>query len=78
MLFHKKGKLLTQQNMTTVSTKQELVSAIERRETQIIATDEIAASIRRKVIVNSIQGLILTKPFNQPEDPPHSSGVGPF
>ena len=35
--------------MTTVSTKQELISAIERREKQIIATGEIAASIRRKV-----------------------------
>ena len=37
--------------MTTVSTKQELISAIERREKQIIATGEIAASIRRKVKV---------------------------
>ena len=37
--------------MTTVSTKQELISAIERRETQIIATGEIAASIRKKVKV---------------------------
>ena len=35
--------------MTTVSTKQELISAIERREKQIIATGEIATSIRRKV-----------------------------
>ena len=37
--------------MTTVSTKQELISAIERREKQIIATGEIAASIRKKVKV---------------------------
>ena len=37
--------------MTTVSTKEELISAIERREKQIIATGEIAASIRRKVKV---------------------------
>ena len=37
--------------MITVSTKQELISAIERREKQIIATGEIAASISRKVIV---------------------------
>ena len=31
--------------MITVSTKQELISSIERREKQIIATGEIAASI---------------------------------
>lgn len=37
--------------MIRVSTKQELVSAIERREKQIIATGEIAASIRKKVKV---------------------------
>ena len=48
--------------MTTVSTKQELISAIERRETQIIATGEIAASIRKKVKVKKsakIGGLAL-------------------
>ena len=48
--------------MTTVSTKQELISAIERRETQIIATGEIAASIRRKVKVKKgakVGGLVL-------------------
>ena len=48
--------------MTTVSTKQELISAIERREKQIIATGEIAASIRRKVKVKKgakVGGLVL-------------------
>ena len=48
--------------MTTVSTKQELISAIERREKQIIATGEIAASIRKKVKVKKsakIGGLAL-------------------
>ena len=48
--------------MTTVSTKQELVSAIERREKQIIATGEIAASIRKKVKVKKgakVGGLVL-------------------
>lgn len=48
--------------MTTVRTKQELISAIERRETQIIATGEIAASIRKKVKVKKsakIGGLAL-------------------
>ena len=37
--------------MTTVSTKQELVSAIERREKQIIATGEIAKRFRKQVKV---------------------------
>ena len=48
--------------MTTVSTKQELISAIESREKQIIATGEIAASIRKKVKVKKsakIGGLAL-------------------
>ena len=48
--------------MTTVSTKEELISAIERREKQIIATGEIAASIRRKVKVKKgakVGGLVL-------------------
>ena len=48
--------------MTTVSTKQELISAIERREKQIIATGEIAASIRKKVKVKKgakVGGLLL-------------------
>lgn len=48
--------------MTTVSTKQELISAIERREKQIIATGEIAASIRKKVKVKKgakVGGLVL-------------------
>ena len=48
--------------MTTVSTKKELISAIERREKQIIATGEIAASIRRKVKVKKgakVGGLVL-------------------
>ena len=48
--------------MTTVSTKQELISAIERREKQIIATGEIAASIRRKVKVKKgakVGGMVL-------------------
>lgn len=48
--------------MTTVSTKQELISAIERREKQIIATGEIAANIRRKVKVKKgakVGGLVL-------------------
>ena len=48
--------------MTTVSTKEELISAIERREKQIIATGEIAASILRKVKVKKgakVGGLVL-------------------
>ena len=48
--------------MTTVSTKQELVSAIERREKQIIATGEIAARFRKQVKVKKgakVGGLVL-------------------
>lgn len=48
--------------MTTVSTKQELVSAIERREKQIIATGEIAKRFRKQVKVKKgakVGGLVL-------------------
>ena len=48
--------------MTIVSTKQEFVSAIERREKQIIATGEIAARFRKQVKVKKgakVGGLVL-------------------
>ena len=48
--------------MITVSTKQELISAIQRREKQIIATGEIATSIRQKVKVKKgakVRGVVL-------------------
>ena len=62
MRFLEKKGHLNQQNMTIVSTKQELISAIERREKQITATGEIAASIRRKVKVKKgakVGGVVL-------------------
>lgn len=61
-LFGKRKDTFNQHNMIIVSTKQELISAFERREKQIIATGEIAASIRKKVKVKKrakVGGLFL-------------------